>query len=783
MIKNYLKIALRNMLRHRGLSLLNISGLAIGMACCFLVFLWVQDELSFDRFHQNARQIHRVLRNSQGTDIYNPYNPGPVGPALKSDYTEIINAARTFGNASGPLKYKNRIFNAGICGADPSFFEIFTFPFLKGDPRSCLSDPRSIVLTQEIASRLFDDEDPLGKTVGFEWWGKWHDLKVTGIIKDIPHNSSIQFDYILPFEFVTWSGMTITDWDIGAYPTYVLLNKEANPEKVQAKISGTIKRHFPESQDTLFLEPLTRIHLHHFTGSGPINYVYIFSIIGLLVLGIACINFMNLSTARSLERAKEVGMRKVVGSSRSQLIKQFLGESILLSLISFIAALMLVRFFLPFVNDIVGKQMSFPSAGGLFFIFLGISLFTGFFTGIYPAVFLSRFQPIAVLKGRGKSDPRSIRLRKYMVIGQFVISIALICSTVIIYQQLIYMKSKDMGINKHHVINLELRSGLRNQFRTIKTELTRYPDILAVSATNASFSKFFGSDRIGWEGKPEGKKIFMAIHATDFEYQKIFDIKMAQGRFFSRDHPSDLTDGIVINETAARIMGMENPIGQRISCWLPFDPNRTGTIIGVARDFHFRSLHEKISPLVIVIAPEWFTDMYIRINSENTSGTIGFIEKTIRRLAPDYPVEYTFLDEDIDSLYKNETQIASLIKYGTFLAIFIACLGLFGLASFTAERSTKEIGIRKVLGASVPGIMLFFSKGYTKWVLLANLMAWPITWFAISKWLNHFAYRIELSIWTFCLSGLAALMIALLTVSYQSIKAATANPVKSLRYE
>ncbi|MCK4758783.1 MAG: ABC transporter permease [Candidatus Aminicenantes bacterium] len=783
LIWNYIKVALRKIRRHKGYSFINISGLAIGMACCFIVFLWVKDELSFDRFHSNAKEIYRVLHNPQDTDIYNPYGSGPLGPALKADYPEIINFTRMFGEANGPLKYRNQVFNGKVRGVDNSFFEMFTFPFIKGDPKNCLSDPRSIVLTEKMAAKLFHEEDPLGKTVGFEWWIGWFDLKVTGVIQDVPSNTHIRFDYLLPFEFVTWSGMSIEDWGIGAYQTYVLLPKNADPSAIQEKIAGIVKRHFPESPYTLYLEPLTRIHLYNFTGGGLITYVYIFSIIGVFILCIACINFMNLSTARSMERAREVGMRKVVGSTRSQLVKQFLGESILLSFISFILAVLLVQAFLPSINSIVDKQLTLPYSSSALLIFLGIAILTGVLSGSYPAIFLSSFRPVTVLKGIVRSGSQNIRLRKLLVIGQFIVSIALIIGTIIIYKQLVYMRTMDMGINKSHVINMELRGNLRNQYGTIKTELLRNPDILVVSATNGSFSKRFGSDSIGWEGKPEDKRIFMSIHSVDFDYQKIFDIKMTQGRYFSRDYPTDRSDGIIVNETAAKIMGMESPIGKRISCSIPFSSQKSGTIIGVAKDFHFRSLHEKIDPLVLVIAPGWFTDAYIRMKPENVPETLGFIEKTIKKFAPDFPFEYSFLDEDIDNLYKTEQRIGNLVRYGTFLAIFIACLGLFGLASFTAEKRTKEIGIRKVLGASISGIVLLLTKEFTKWVILANLIAWPIAYFVMSIWLQNFAYHVNIGIWTFLFSSALALVTALITVSFQAVKTAASNPVDSLRYE
>ena len=783
LIWSYFKLAFRKIKRQKGYSFINIAGLTIGLACAILILIWIQDELSYDRFHENANEIHRVMLRYQNLDSYQSQGPGPLGPALKDEYPEILNSTRVFLVQRNPLKYKDKVFIESVCGTDPSFFQIFTFPFIKGDPENALSDPDSIVLTLTTARKFFENEDPIGKTMGFEWWGRWHDFTITGVIEDVPLNSHIQFDFLLPFNFVTRSGMDIDKWDTIAYHTYVLLGKNVELKTLNEKIIGAIKRHHPESPFTVYLQPLTRIHLHNFAGGGPIVYVYIFSIIGMLILAIACMNFMNLSTARSATRAKEVGIRKVVGSSRLQLVKQLLGESLLMSFIALILALFLTEFMLPYFNNLLGKNMELQFPSSLILSLVGIAIITGIVSGSYPALFLSNFQPAKVLMGSLHSSSKSQLFRKILVVTQFGISIMLIISATVVYKQLKYIRNKDMGIEKECIVNLELRGGLRNQYRVTKRELLQNPDILSVTATNGSFYRRFSTDNANWEGKKEEEKVIIFIHSVDFDYLKTFGLKMADGRYFSREFPTDISDNVIVNETAVKAMGMDSPIGKRFSCPVPYGKDKEGSIIGVVKDFHFHSLHEEIRPLILLIAPGWFADMYIKIKSENIPETVGFLEKTLKKFAPDYPFDYSFLDEDIDILYKTEQRVGSLVRYGTFLALLIACLGLFGLASFTAEQRTKEIGIRKVLGASLSNIALLLTKEFSRWVLIANVIAWPIAYFVMRKWLQNFAYRINIGVEVFFLSALVVLVITLITVSYQSIKAALANPADSLRYE
>jgi putative ABC transport system permease protein len=783
MIRSYSKIAFRSFLRHKGFSLINISGLAIGLACAILILVWIQHELSYDGFHTNADRIHRVILNYGKKDVFGPHGPGALGPALKEEYPEIIDSARFFFVEKNPLRYKDKILNASLCGTDPSFAKIFTFPFLKGDPEKALVHPKSIVLTETLAKTIFDQNDPLGETLSFEWWGQWHDFMVTGVMEDVPPHSHIQFDYLLPLNYVTLSGMDIESWDAIAYHAYVLLNEDVNEEALGKKIAGTLKRHLPESPYTVHLEPLRRIHLYNYAGGGSITYIYLFGIIGLFILGIACINFMNLSTARSSDRSLEVGMRKVVGSHRSQLITQFLCESVLMAFVALCLALFLVRLFLPSLRNITNTPLETTIFGSQILAFLGIAILTGLLSGSYPALYLSKVIPVKVLKGAHRSGGRGLLLRRYLVIAQFAISILMIFGTVIAYEQLIYLRNKDLGFDKESIVNFPLRGGLRNNYSAIKQELMKNPKILAVCKTNGSFFRRFATDEAVWQGKEEGERVVMAIHSVDFDYAKVFGLQMVQGRYFSDEFSTDVSEGIIVNETALKAMGLEDPIGTPFYCPMPLNMSKDGIIIGVVKDFHFRSLHRKIEPLILGIAPGWHTDMYVKMQGQDLPATLAHIQKTLGTFASDFPFEFNFLDENIDSLYKTEMRLGLLIKYGASIAIFIACLGLFGLASFTAEQRTKEIGIRKVLGASASNITVLLTKEFTRWVLVANGIAWPVGYLVMRKWLENFAYRIEIPIWTYVFSGCLVLGLSLLTVCHKAIKAALANPADSLRYE
>ncbi|MCJ7679784.1 MAG: ABC transporter permease, partial [Candidatus Aminicenantes bacterium] len=656
MLKNYFKIALRILNKNRGYSVINIVGLAVGMTVCLFIFLWVRDELSYDRFNENIHNIYKVIYKDPVSNEYWSHGCGPVGPALASGYPEITHYTRYFGPVSSPLRFGELNTSADVAGADPGFFNIFTFPFLEGDPETALQKPDSIVLTESTARKYFGNQSPLGQTMIFEWWGTWHDVLVTAVIGDVPSNSHLNFDFLLPISFVTWSGMSITDWNINAYHTYVRLKDRTDFHAVESRISGFMKEHLPKYSNEMGLFPVRDIHLHYFMGgTTAMTHVTVFSFIGFLVLLLAGINFINLTTARSGKRASEVGLRKVVGARRSQLISQFLGESLLLAVLACALSLLAVYLLLPSVNLIVEKQLRLSLSGGLVPVFIGVMLLFGLAAGLYPALYLSSFSPMRDLRlARGSRSGRPL-LRRVLVVTQFVISISLIICSITVVRQVGFMRHKDWGITTDHIINFELRGDIRNNNRAIRERLLQNPDIKGITVCNFALNKSFAT-RVAWEGMDPDEKGDVSVISADYEFQKVFDQEMKEGRYFSREYVTDARSAVVINEEAARRMGMDQPIGRHLSCPLPFDSDREGTIIGVVKDYHFRSLHQPIFPLVMVIHPAWMTDLYIRIGPSDLQGTLAGIEKTMKEMAPGSPFEFTFLDQDIDSLYRTEVR-------------------------------------------------------------------------------------------------------------------------------
>ena len=784
MFKNYVKTTLRNIKRHKGYSVINVAGLAVGMACFLLIAMWARDELSYDRWHEHAENTYIVSYQKPGSSRFSIYGPGAIGPALCDQYPEITHFSRRFGPVSSPLRYEEKVFSGNVTGVDPGFFDIFSLNFLLGSPESALNTPDSIVLTESTARKYFGKENPLGKVMHFEWWGTWHDFRVTAVIADLPVNTHLEFDYLLPIDFVTRSGMTYETWDAIAYKNYVRLRDDADLEGLNAKISGIMREHFPGWESDVSLFPIQNFHLHYSpSGAKAVTYVLVFSVIGILVLFMACINFVNLTTAFSARRAREVGMRKLIGAKRSQLVLQFLGESMLLTFIALIGSLLLIWLLLPAVNAVSGKSLALHLDGTLGLQMLVVILLAGGAAGLYPALKLAGFRPVSVLGRTSTSRGGNPLFRKILVVIQFTISLFLIISSVVILQQSRFMRGHDMGINTEFVVNMELRGGVRRNYRAIREELLRLSHVEAVCITNGSLNKRFATGDADWEGRKPEDKINMEIHAVDFEYDDVFGLEMVEGRYFSREFSTDADEAIVVNQTAVRRMGIVDPIGKRFDCPLPFDPDRKGRIIGVVKDFHFRSLHEPIAPLILVIAPGWFTDLYIRLDGNDLSGTMAAVEKTIKTHAPNFPFEFRFMDDEIHALYNAEVRFEKLVQAGTGLAVFISCLGIFGLASFMAQQRTKEIGIRKILGSSTSGIVALLSKDFLLWVGMANLIAWPVAWWAMHVWLRNFAYRVPLTPWPFLFSGIGVLVVAWLTVSWQSFRAASSNPVDTLRYE
>ena len=782
MIWSYLKIALRTFKKHKSYSFINIVGLAIGITCSVLMLLWVQDELSFDRFHINAKEINRILLNPlEAATTHEAVSPPILAGIMKETIPEVINAVRLTPHGRMLFTYQDKTFyeNQGLL-ADPFFFEMFDFPFVKGDAVTAFKELRSLVITENLAMKYFGSENPIGKTISLN---NSTDYTVTGVIQEVPSNSHLQFDYVRPFELFSTSGRDLNNWGDVSFYTYVQLQKGSSIENVNNKLKALVEKEDP-AHNLYYLQPLTQIHLHSkfnfdFGTHGNIMYVYIFTAASLFVLLIACINFMNLATAKSGIRAKEIGMRKVVGAKKSDIIKQFYSESILSSLFALVLAVILVLLLLPAFNNLSGKELTFGLLENtrLLIGLLAIAVFTGLLSGSYPALFLSAFQPIKVLRGTLKSGAKGSVFRKILVTTQFSLTIILIIGTMIISNQLSHIRGINLGYDGEQIVVLPLRGIEAENFKSIKRELLQTPGVANITTTS-SLPTNIGSGTSGaeWEGKDPEVRIQMQISAVDFDYLDTFKMEMAEGRFFSREFPTDVSN-VVLNEAAIKAMGMESPLGKQFRSW------SKGQIIGVVKNFHYKSLHTEIEPLILLMNPEYISYACIRINTENVSGTIGFLEDTWKKFVPNFPFEYSFLDERLDNLYRAEERMGQVFKYFTLLGMFIACLGLFGMASFSAEQRTKEIGIRKILGASVPNVVSLLSKEITKLVLISNLIAWPIAYFIMNRWLQSFAYRTKIGIWVFLGSAVIALAIAFLTVSYQSTKAALINPADALHYE
>jgi predicted permease len=785
MIRNYLKVALRNISRHKGYSFINITGLAVGMACCILILLWVQDELSFDRFHENAGDIYRVIQDINFADHSTTWaiTQGPLGPSLRDDFPEIVNMVR-FDRRSMRLTHGEMIFDEVLGLADGSIFEVFTFPLVRGDAATALSDPLSIILTEEMARKYFGDQDPLGKVLNAD---SRFDFKVTGIMQDMPRNSHIRFDFLVPFVFGRKINLSVDRWNNSRFTTYVQLQGGLSAGDVLPKIARYLDdKPTIEKDAALNLQPLTRIHLYsHYDfdfASGDVTYVTIFSLVAFFILLIACINFMNLTTARSANRAREVGMRKVAGAYRSDLIRQFFGESLLLACVAFLWALGLVWLLLDPFNNLAAKELNlgFSSGAWLWLGLLGIALVTGFISGTYPALFLSGFQPVRVLRGSVPSGARSSAFRKVLVVFQFSLTILLLVCTLVVYLQLDFMRNKKLGYDKEHLVYLGMRGQMREQFDAVKQELLSHPGILAVtaSANVPTYGYSFSNSLWRWEGQDPDEEILMRASFVDEDFFKTMGIELLAGRELSREFSTDEDTAVAVNEAAARAMRMTDPVGRRLTI-----NNSNLTIQGMVKDYHFRSLRQEIAPLILIYSPPSSRVLFVRLRGEDMPRSLAHVEEVWNTFAPGFDFRYRFMDEALDLLYRAEQRTGILFRIFTLLAVTISCLGLFGLASYMAEQRTKEIGIRKVLGATVSHIVFLLSRDFSKWVIVANLIAWPVAYYAMRQWLQGFAYRIPLPWWVFGVSAFLALAIALLTVSFQTFRAAVSNPVDALKYE
>ena len=798
MFRNYLRVTLNNLKKHKSFSLINILGLAIGLACVILITSYVFHELSYDKYHEKADRIYRLRSDLKisGEHLDIPKTSPPMAQYLVENYPEVLNAVRFIPISRMPVRYQNRLFSEDhIFFADNSVFDIFTFPFSAGDSETALKTANSAVLTEALAEKYFGSDDPIGKVLNIN---NEYDFTITGVLKNIPKNSHFVFDMLCSFETLaqTESGQ-MRNWLSINYYTYILLQDGSDfklleqklPEMIEKNVGGLLKA--IKGEMAVYLQPLTSIHLHsnlmqELSGNSSIVYIYIFVAIAVFILAIACINFMNLSTARSANRAKEVGLRKVMGANRSAIINQFLGESIFFCLISLVLALVLVELSLPFFKSLSGIDLNigYLEHSWIIPVLIGLAVMTGVIAGVYPAFFLSSFHPVWVIKGIFKAGAGSIRFRSVLVVFQFFISVFLIIVTIGIFNQLHFMKNKRLGFNKEQIIVISISDeSTLDSLQPLKEELKKNDSILSVSAS----SHIPGQTTYVNPFIPEGFSLqdmqYMGELYVDQDFLQTLGIELAEGRNFSPDLQTDTQNSVIINETAAYKFGWKDPIGKTIGDVSASGTIKEKTVIGVVKDFHIESLHKKVIPLYIGYTTHALNVLAVRIKPERISETISFIEKKMDQFDPNRPFDYSFLDDSFDSQYRSEEQLSRVFSYFTILAIFIACLGLLGLASYAAEQKTKEIGIRKVLGASVPDIMILLSTQFAKWILIANFLAWPIAYYSLYKWLQGFAYRINITFAAFILSALISFGIALFTILYQTTRAAAADPIRSLRYE
>jgi putative ABC transport system permease protein len=777
MLKYYLLIALRNVIRYKAFTAINILGLSIGLACSILIYIWVKDELSFDRYHENAENIYRVYEKqyySGGETFLVFATPEPLARALKQDIPEIVNSTRlNLFWETLLVKYGDKVFNETRgYAADQEALEMFTYPFIYGDKSVALTEPHSIVLTRSMSEKYFGDENPVGKSLNVN---NKYELTITGVMEDVPMNSHVRWEFLVPFEFMleVWQ-YPDNLWSSNSFRTYIQLSPGTSPEVVENKIKDFIQKHY-KTDIELYLQPLLKTHLYSISGGGLIQYVNIFTIIAIFILFIACINFMNLATARSARRAKEVGIRKVSGATRSKLIGQFYGESILLTLISVIVAIILVKIFIGPFNDLSAKELEFRLFNpGILAAMCLIIIITALFAGSYPAYFLSSFKASDVIKGTYHIG--SSAFRKILVITQFTISVALIICTMIIYKQTKALEQKDLGFDKHNLIYFPLRDF--TNYTALKEDLLKYPGIENVTATNrVPVSMTNSSWRYTWEGKDPSLEILFQQIYVDFDYIETFRMKMAEGRSFSQHLATDSAN-YIINEEAVRRMGINSPVGKI----LYYGENK-GQIIGIVKNFNFHHLSREVDPVVLEISPDHFNEVVIRIKPEDQDQTIREIENIWNNHYNGEPFEYQFLDQELDQLYRPEQRMGTIFNLFSLLAILISCMGLFGMASFMTEQRTKEIGIRKTYGSSVLNIFLLINGSFVRLILLANIIAWPIAWFAMHKWLENYAYRTSIPWWIFPLAAGISIIIGFITVTYQSLNASSTNPSDTLRYE
>lgn len=787
MIKNYIRIAFRSLVRNKLFSVVNILGLAFGIGSALLIFLWVKDELQVDHFHANTGRLYRVMENQKYTDgrIFTfASTPGPMAPFIKDKYPEIEKAARFTWTVTNLVQVGEKGFFETGRYADQDFIEMFSFPLLAGDVRTALKEKNSIVINRTMAEKYFGKvEDAVGKLVTLNTKDAF---TVTGVIADIPKSSSLQFEYLLSFQFFWDENKEWLDaWGNNNIRTYLLLKEGTSADDFGKKFKEEIKSHEADSNTDLFIQPFEEAYLHGefengaLTG-GRIETVRIFFIVAVFVLVIACINFTNLSTAQATKRAKEVGLRKVIGAVPRQLFRQFMGESFIMVCISGLVAMVLVWLLMPLFNEITGKTLSFNLLDAqLIVIFVGIIFFTALVAGGYPAVFISEFKPVQVLKGQLKSGSKAAMFRKGLVVLQFSLSILLIISTVVVYRQMEFMEKRDIGFKRDNMFYVWLQGDMAQHYETIRSRLLASPGIASVTASGQNPIDI-GNSTVGveWEGKNEDDRILFTVLNVDQDFIQSMGMTMHEGRGFDRELVTD-TANYIVNEKAAAKFGFKNGVaGQDLTLW-----QRKGKIVGVVKDFNFGSLHSGIEPLILHIRVQELSCLLVRVKDGETEAGLKSMEKLWKEYAAAYPFKYSFLNQDWEEFYKSEGQRGKIFNTMAVLSIFISCLGLFGLSAFSAERRTKELGIRKALGASTPGLIQLMSREFTILVLIAAVIGCPLGWYLMDQWLRSYAYHVEVGVVTLVLAAVLCLVVSLITVFYHSMRVATGDPVKALRYE
>jgi len=799
MLKNYIKISLRNIQRHKAYSFINIAGLAVGMACFILIILYVRYELSFDSFHKNSGSIYRVVVQLPGekygmSSDRMAITPAPLSAAMMENFPEVESVTK-FNRFNRVLfsKEKTSFYEAGIF-ADEHFFDVFSFEMISGDKDAALSSPKNIIISQRVAAKFFGSLDPLGKTLTC-YRG---DFIIAGVLKDIPENSHMQFDWIMPFVSQFREDdreRRLNRWNWDNYYIFASLKPGFDIESFEKKLNAFTTKAYaewgPRTHFRNFLQPLNEVHTtagfrYELGVPTDISLIRLFAAVAVFILLIACFNTVNLSTANAAKRAKEIGVRKVIGSMQRQLFWQFTGEALFTCFVSLLISIGLIMMILPLFNQLADRTihlMSFLNGAGIVGL-TAVVIVTGLVSGIYPAVYLSSLKPISVLNNKNGSKHKGGNLRNILILFQFSIAIVLMAASLVIFRQMDFIKNKNLGFNREQVLVTGKNDpGIRENFEAFKNELKRISDVAAItsssqlpinisSATGTTFKMDDGGDKL----------LHYQFIGVDYNFIEMFDMEITKGRNFSKIHGTDSEDALLVNETFVKRIGWKNPVGKKMPQVWNGPNDKEFTVVGVVKDFHARPLHLEIKPVIIGCRPDSYW-LHVRIKPDNINGTLANIEKLYDQFKTRYPFEYFFMDDEFNEMYKSEQKLGSMLLYANVLAVLIACLGIFGLAAYTIERAAKEIGIRKVLGASITGIVFRLSKNFSKWVLLANIIAWPAAYIISDNWLQGFVYRVELSVWPFLTAGALVLLIALLTISWQTIKAAAANPVKALKYE